>query len=303
MSDKGVRYIKRKEYNNVISVKLVIPSSCNANCSFCYMKSYKNYSMDSKDFMNNFITSLSFIIDSIGNKNPISLDITGNEPTYDIELLKKILLTLKNFNIKDKVLRTTITTNGYHIKELIPYFEDVIDYVSISVHDFRETERKNILGCNPLSDSDYISIISNLKKIGIKTSAISVIYREIDDFHIWKTKFIEWCKQMGFIALRFRCDVFWQNNYMFDKYMKEEMKDNNYQIITYENTPDSHWCRLRRYDGFRLFFLHGVLDTSILTKGIEYVIAEDGLLYCDFYKKTKIEDYEYEIGCIYDIKR
>lgn len=95
MRDKCVRYIKRKEYNNVISVKLVIPSSCNANCSFCYMKSYKNYSTNSKDFINNFIVSLSFIIDSIGNKNPISLDITGNEPTYDIELLKKILLTLK----------------------------------------------------------------------------------------------------------------------------------------------------------------------------------------------------------------
>ncbi len=47
-------------------------------------------------------------------------------------------------------------------------------------------------------------------------------------------------------------------------------------------------------------FLHGVRDTSILTKGIEYVVDEDGIAYCDFYKRTKVSDYKYEIGKIYD---
>ena len=53
---------------------------------------------------------------------------------------------------------------------------------------------------------------------------------------------------------------------------------------------------------FRIFMLHGVLDTSILTKGIEYVIAQNGHGYCDFYMKTPIENYQYEIGKIYDYK-
>ena len=44
------------------------------------------------------------------------------------------------------------------------------------------------------------------------------------------------------------------------------------------------------------------LDTSINTKGIEYVIADDGKCYCDFYKRTKLEDYRYEVGKIYDLK-
>ena len=33
---------------------------------------------------------------------------------------------------------------------------------------------------------------------------------------------------------------------------------------------------------------------------IEYVIDEDGIAYCDFYKRTKVSDYKYEIGKIYD---
>lgn len=91
-------YIERKKYNNVITVKLVIPGGCNAHCTFCYMKNYENVANNSSDFMGNFISSLSFIIDAIGDKNPISLDITGNEPTYNVELLKNILQALKRFN-------------------------------------------------------------------------------------------------------------------------------------------------------------------------------------------------------------
>ena len=294
-------YIERKEYNNVITIKLVIPSGCNAHCTFCYMKDY-NFIMqnDTCIFMNRFISSLSFIIDAIGNKNPISLDITGNEPTYNVELLKNILLCLKRFDIKSKVQRTTITTNGYNLIEVIPYFKDVIDYVNISVHDFRCSERQLIMGCKPMPDANYISIISSLKAAGIKSSAVSVVFQPIQDFHTWRNSFIEWCIKMGFISLRLRCDVFWKDSYIFDKYMNESLNDDDFSIITHEHTPDSHWCRLRRYDGFRLFFLHGVIDTSVLTKGIEYIIADDGELYCDFYKRTRIHDYKYEIGKIYD---
>lgn len=298
-----MKYIERKEYNNVISVKLVVPSGCNARCSFCYMNDYKDIRQDSHEFMSEFISSLSFIIEAIGDKNPISLDITGNEPTYNVELLKTILLELKNFDIKNKVNRVTITTNGYNLKEVIPYFAGVIDYVNISIHDFREWKRQDIMNCDVLSDNDYISMIYDLKNIGITVSAISVIHDEIPHFDAWRNDFIEWCKIMGFIGLRFRCNVFWKENDKFDQYMNETIKDNDFSVITHEHTTDSHWCRLRRYDGFRIFFLHGVLDTSILTKGIEYVIADDGRLYCDFYKRTKISDYQYEIGKIYDCER
>lgn len=296
-----MQYRERKNYNKVITVKLVIPSGCNAHCSFCYMKdSQMKMTYDKRSFVRNFLPSLTFILKEIGNKNPVSLDITGNEPTYDTVLLKEVLTLLKHYEIKDKVLRTTITTNGYNLSKLTPYFDGVIDYVNISVHDFDRDRRQRVMGCKTISAEEYTQMINNLKSIGINTSAIAVISEPIDKFSDWRDSFIEWAKARGFIGIRFRCDAFLLDKNNFAQYMNESLKDSKFTVITHENTPDSHWCRLRRYDGFRVFFLQGVLDTSVHTKGIEYVIADDGKLYCDFYKRTKIEDYQYEIGKIYD---
>ena len=95
----NMKYIERKDYNKVITVKLVIPSGCNAKCPFCYNKD-KQVSYDKEQFLYNFMASLDNIITLIGNKNPVSLDITGGEPTLDIELLKDVLIKLKEYDIK-----------------------------------------------------------------------------------------------------------------------------------------------------------------------------------------------------------
>lgn len=74
-------YVERTDYNKVISVKLMIPGTCNAKCTFCYMKDYKHSVLKNQkdEFLNNYLSSLNKIISEIGDKNPISLDITGNE--------------------------------------------------------------------------------------------------------------------------------------------------------------------------------------------------------------------------------
>lgn len=250
-----MQYRERKNYNKVITVKLVIPSGCNAHCSFCYMKdSQMKMTYDKRSFVRNFLPSLTFILKEIGNKNPVSLDITGNEPTYDTVLLKEVLTLLKHYEIKDKVLRTTITTNGYNLSKLTPYFDGVIDYVNISVHDFDRDRRQRVMGCKTISAEEYTQMINNLKSIGINTSAIAVISEPIDKFSDWRDSFIEWAKARGFIGIRFRCDAFLVDKNNFAQYMNESLKDSKFTVITHENTPDSHWCRLRRYDGFRVFF-------------------------------------------------
>lgn len=295
----NVKYIERKDYNKVITVKLVIPSGCNAKCPFCYNKD-KQVSYDKEQFLYNFMASLDNIITLIGNKNPVSLDITGGEPTLDIELLKDVLIKLKEYDIKSKVLRVTLTSNGSNLKAVIPYMKDIINYVNISVHDWSSYRRNEILGfC--IGIGEYTYIIKALNNIGITVSACAVIFRPIENFRQWRDMFIAWAKLCGFISVRFRCDVFWKEFKIFDEYLIESKNERwQFDTINYEETTDSHWCRLRRKDGMRVFFLHGVSDTSILTKGIEYVIDTDGHCYCDYYRRTKIEDYKYEVGKIYD---
>lgn len=138
-----MKYIERKDYNKVITVKLVILGGCNAKCPFCYNKD-KDMLCDKQQFLDNFIESLDNIITRIGDKNPISVDITGGEPTLDPEYLSKVFIKLKEFNIKSKVLRVTMATNGTHLKEVIPYMKDVVDYVNISIHDWRPIRREEI---------------------------------------------------------------------------------------------------------------------------------------------------------------
>lgn len=293
-------YVERKNYNKVITIKLVMPNGCNAKCPFCYNED-KIMSYNKQQFLDNFISSLDNIIKQIDNKNPISVDITGGEPTLDSDFLTQVLIKLKDYDIKSKVLRVTITTNGTNLIKVIPYMENVIDYVNISVHDWRLPQRKEILGFY-LQDTDYSSMIEQLNGVGITVSACAVIFKDIPNFKQWRDCFIDWAKELGFIAVRFRCDVFWNDSDIFDSYLTEAMSEiDKFDVIDYENTTDSHWCRLRRKDKMRVFFLHGVLDTSIKTKGIEYVIDTDGYCYCDYYRKVKIEDYQYEVGKIYDV--
>lgn len=297
-----MKYIERKDYNKVISVKLVVPGSCNARCEFCYMKDYRDIMEHNDDsFFNNYLSSLRNLIEKIDGKNPISLDITGNEPTLNVERLKRILCELKESGLKNKFCRVTMTTNGTNLKEIIPYLDGVVDYVNISVHDYSLENRQKIMGFKTFTQNEYRELINQLNNIGVTVSATAVIYRPINDFKQWFDSFVEWCENTGFISLRLRCDVFWKQNYLFDEYMEYGLNNKDYSVITHENTTDSHWCRLRKYNKFRVFFLKGVLDTSLLTKGIEYIIEDDGFCYCDYYKRTKIDDYKYEIGKIYDL--
>lgn len=296
----GEVFVERKDYNKVISVKLVIPCGCNAKCPFCYNRDKPTTQYDTHKFLNNFIPSLSDLLNKINNKNPVSLDITGGEPTLDVDSFSLVLMKLRDFHIKDKVQRVTLTTNGTNLYQMpLNLMKDTIDYVNISVHDYRKEYRRNIMGIE-ISELSYKRDIKRLNSVGIAVSATAVIYHTINNFDKWRDEFINWAQRQGFISVRFRCDVFWKHSHWFDAYMVKTKNEEQFQIITDEWTMDSHWCRLRRKDKMRVFFLHGVADTSILTKGIEYVIHDDGECYCDFYKNVPLNKYEYDVGKIYD---
>ena len=307
-----MKFIERYNYNRVITVKLVLPEACNYRCEFCYNND--NIVHQTKErFLENFIPSLDRLLGYIGDKNEVSLDITGGEPTLSPSFFCEVMRRLKEFEIKKKVLRVTLTTNGIGLEKCIDSMDGVVDYVNISTHHFDKAERERIFGGKSLDDEDYKRCVEKLREIGVTTSTCAVIHKEVNRFEDFMERYVQWCESIGFIALRFRCNVFWERGDVFDGYMEKALRDSRYTVIDHENTPDSHWCRLRRFDKFRVFFLHGVKDTSRVTKGIEYVVHDDGEAYCDFYKRKKVNgkmvevcgvdgiDGMVEIGKIYDV--
>jgi len=175
----------------------------------------------------------------------------------------------------------------------------VVDYVNISVHDYDQTRRNNIFGTYNPKDSDYRDMIKILLDNGIKATAISVIYNEIYNFKDWSDSFIKWSENIGFVSLRFRHNVYSDENKFLD-YMMQTVQEEKFYVMEQDATPDSTWYILSTKSGFLLYFLKGVIDTYNVSPGIEFVIHDDGLAYADFNKNTPFDEYKFPIGLIFD---
>ena len=298
-------YIYRQNFDNSITIKLVIPGSCNANCSFCYNKHSNKMEIGTAElkqqWLDNFLLSLERIVLKIDGKQPISIDITGNEPTLDTDFFIQVMHKLRSFSLKDEISRVTCTTNGIGLKEVAPFMKGVVNYVNISVHDYDQKRRNKIFGTYFPTDKDYEDAIQVLLDNKIHTSAISVIHNEINDFSSWRDNFIKWADRIGFVSLRFRHNVYYDNN-SFLNYMNDTISDERFYTIQKEDTPDSNWCQLTTKDGFLVFFLKGVIDTYAVSPGIEFIVHDDGKAYADFNKTVPFDEYSFPIGYVFDKK-
>lgn len=297
----------RQDFDNAITVKLVIPGACNARCRFCYNGCNGNIrpatDEQKEHWLGSFCGSLARIVDAIGDKQPISVDITGNEPTLDADFLRRVMDRLRTLPQLKQVSRITMTTNGIHLAEVASSLVGVVDYVNVSVHDFDQTRRDDVFGAHACTDGDYMRIVTELAKVGIPVSAVCVIDREIQDFEDFHRKFVEWCKRIGFVSLRFRHDVFAAElAESFDAHMSAVRDSDDYPqyVIQQESTPDSHWCQFVDESGFMTFFLRGVESTYDVSPGIEFVVADNGELYADYDKKIPIDEYPFPIGYVFD---
>jgi sulfatase maturation enzyme AslB (radical SAM superfamily) len=59
-------------------------------------------------FFNNLEDSLDLVFNNIDNR-PISLDITGNEPTFDVDVFAKLMNVISKY--KSKAQKVVLTTN------------------------------------------------------------------------------------------------------------------------------------------------------------------------------------------------
>lgn len=297
----------RRDYENVVSIKLIIPSYCQAKCPFCFMEDYKIQEHNYDLFLNNFINSLNTIVNKLYGKQPISLDITGNEPTFDTHLLNQVLIKLKNSNFMHKINRVVLTTNGYRLNEVIDSLQGVVNYVNISVHHHNINTRRDIFNTWKIpTDEELTPMILKLLDNDIKTSAVCVVYKQIDNFPIFAENFICWAKNIGFESVRFRGDCLDENFApIFNTYIQDIKDTNKYTVIQEENTNDSHWARFVDSQVFFFFMLQGVTSTFEHSIGIEYIVNDDGLPYLDYYKQVPFLNnyFNLPVGYIFDRKK
>lgn len=299
------RYNVRKDYNNVVSIKLVIPSYCQANCEFCFMKAYERKEHDSDQFLMRYLDSLGDVVSRLYGKQPISLDITGNEPTFNPNLLRKVLRGLKQSRWLDKINRVVLTTNGYKLDEVIDDLVGVVKYVNISTHSCDLRRRREIFGTWRIPDDEALQrMVLKLLRLSINTSTVAVIYQPNVNFGFFISQYLDWAEQIGFVSVRFRGDCSTgEFAPVFNKYIDDAVRSGNYKVIQEEHTNDSHWCRMVDKRGRFFFMLQGVPSTYECSRGIEYVINDDGLPYLDYYKQHPFRENDLPVGYIFDRKK
>lgn len=299
------RYNVRRDYNNVVSIKLVIPSYCQAKCRFCFMNTYEHMEHDQDLFLMRYLDSLGDVVNALYGKHPISLDITGNEPTFTPDLLRKVLRGLKQSRWLDKINRVVMTTNGYNLDEVIDDLVGVVNYVNISTHHYDIDERRIIFGTWRIPDDAQLhNMALHLLDVGIRTSTVAVVQYANLDFPKFVEEYIRWADGIGFESVRFRGDcstgAFAPT---FNQYIDDVKGTGKYTVIQEEHTNDSHWCRLVDGEGHFFFMLQGVPSTYECSRGIEYIISDDGLPYLDYYKQHPFRENRLPVGYIFDVKK
>lgn len=273
-------------HGNTISVKIVMPCYCQANCPFCFNNQTISTQMhDWGEFEKNLIKSLTFIVKNI-NHRKISLDITGNEPTFNINHFKKFIELIYNFRKRysDKIDKVVLTTNGFHLYECIPYLYPTIDIVNISLHHYNYSERRNIFKTKYIpSNEDLKSMIQKMNSGHMTVTSVAVIYNNVD-IKRFVENFANFSKELGFKDSRIRFN-FTSNNTMVRNQFYHEFTDND-QIV--ENAGLS--TKYLDYDGYKVNLYLGVPDLIDYVIGVEFVIDDNGKLYLDYNKRFEITD-------------
>ena len=265
-----------------LSVKIVFPTYCQANCPFCFNQLTKDTQIYiSGKFLGNLDNTLSMIIDNISERK-ISLDVTGSEPTFNIFLFKKVMDHIRKY--KDKVSKVVVSTNGFRLADCIEFMDEAVDIVNINVNHYDYNKRKKIFGTTSIpSDSEIKEIIDKLKEKNISATAVSVLYQEIDDFKEFYNTFITWAKEMGFKDVRFR------SNYLNNDKFIDDIVDLKFSNDKIDRTDYLTTKTIKDETDFETTILKGVPDLTEYVIGTELVIDDDGICYIDYNKRYKVD--------------
>lgn len=268
-----------------LSIKLVIPGGCDFKCPFCFNKMNTETRVTGREgFMQNFMKSLKEVAKAARKYNPsrrISLDITGNEPTLDIGLLRYVLKKVgENRSIFNSVV---LTSNGYNLGILndTGRMRKVVDIVNISVHHYKTEERFKAFGRGTVAllDEHYLDIMEALDCLEIKKTAVAVLYKPLEEgFRDFIVNFVEWCKYVGFDDIRIRSN-FYSDDDFFTRYINDDM------FVGEIESKAGLVTKTFEVNGMQITMMKGVESLVPYVVGVEVVVDDDGMPYIDYGKK------------------
>lgn len=268
-------------HGHTLSIKIVMPCYCQAHCPFCFNNQTINTQMHSWEyFSSNLYNSLTNVLANLNNRK-ISIDITGNEPTFNVKQFEEFMDILRLIKkiYSNKIDKIVMTTNGFHLYECIPYMEGVVNIVNISLHHFDYTVRREIFGTKYIpSNEDLKNIIKRLNNMNITVTSVAVIYKKVD-MKEFVTAFKDFSKELGFKDARLRINFTTNNqlvrNQFYDKILEDEK-------ITEQGGLSTKYLN---FDGYHVNIYLGVTDLIEYVIGVELVIDDDGLVYIDYNKR------------------
>lgn len=187
-------------YNDEPNFSIVMPGSCNCNCSFCF---WKEQSADEK-YLENLEEALKCLPEDF-----YQVSITGGEPTLSPYFAEVVSLCSKYFR------KIVVTTNGTNLEKYIQllrniqwhtndYHHPVRVYVNISRHHHDESINQEIFGTDSVPDAaDLIDLNHQLNKAGIPVNVNCVLTEHMEN-HIDIIKFINQSKELYFSSVAFR---------------------------------------------------------------------------------------------------
>lgn len=287
LKDLAHKYTVRDPWYSVLSVKVVLPYSCQAKCAFCYNK-HGNYGnqvcrMSWKGLDYDAICDSIFTVMQLASGRPISIEITGGEPTADTDELGQFTYALMKYGIPthDQVKRITVTSNGYQLRYGLSALSGVTKYVNLSLHSTDFDERTRIFGTSEIpNDEEIVKLTNDADGYGIDMSGVFVV----DDFSMSMDKFDEtnkWCEMHGLVSTRWRSNVFEKNKVGLKEFAEKLTDHPNYKLVVYEEAKDSSYAIFTRNGSHLVYLLDGVEDSTQTSLGVSVVIRADGKIFHD----------------------
>lgn len=271
-SADGINY-KEKPENIKLQLFVNMLTFCPANCRFCVAKNTKQ---DKKIDIDKFKSVMKLLK---AEDRIRGIKITGGEPFYDIELLNEVISAI--YDIFGYQMEVAISTNGTGLENLKKIKDlEHIETIHLSRHHYDDNVNRELFGnIKNIPDKkllkDIIGSVSYKDIFVLNCILLKDYINSPEEAH----KFMDFAIDIGAPKVGFMtCS-------QVNGYAKEQSIP--YEAVIKEDDP-------------ALLFTRGFFDYDYCHCSDGVYSSEDGRIVEFYGKSTKMEDYAYCRGLVYD---